>query len=103
MLCFHALFWVGIAFNSNVIHREKLSHQMNIHFLMITLAMLILVFLIHQVGYLSLPLLIITNLVAVFFALEAQFNILKKNDINFVKFKWLTRGGLAFFIAVQIF
>ena len=101
MLCFHALFWVGIAFNSNVIHREKLSHQMNVHFLMITLIMLVAMFVLHQTGKLSLSVLILTNLAAVFLALESQFKILKKNDVNFMKFKWLTRGGLAFFIITQ--
>jgi len=102
MLCFHALFWVGIAFNSNVIHREKLSHQMNVHFLMITLLMLVAMFSLNQMGQLSLSVLILTNLAAVFFALESQFKILKKSEVNFVKFKWITRCGLMFFMFVQI-
>jgi len=101
MLCFHALFWVGIAFNSNVIHREKLSHQMNIHFLVITLIMLATMFVLHQMKHLSLSVLILTNLAALFLALESQFKILKKNEVNFVKFKWLTRGGLLFFLIAQ--
>jgi len=80
-LCFHTLFWVGIAFNSNVIHREKLSHRMNIHFLMITLMMLATMFVLHQIGQLSLINLILINLVALFFAVE---------------------GGLVFFILVNM-
>ncbi len=98
MLCFHALLWTGIALNSNVIHREKLSSGMNVHFLWITLLMLLSIYVLHQLHQLDLIKLILVNIGALFLALEMQFNILKnKGNIHFIHFKWLARSFIGFF------
>lgn len=98
LLCFHSIFWAALAFNENIIHREKLSLQMNLRFSALLFIMLSTLLVWSKWGQLNVQQLSFVNLIALFIAIELQFFILKKHrSIDFKHTKTLLRFSLSFF------
>ena len=98
ILCFHTIFWAGLAFNENIIHREKLSTLMNHQFFVLILGMVLLLFAWSQWSILHLQHLAIVNLIVLFIAIEIQFHLLNSQR-GFVlnRSRWAVRFCLSFF------
>ena len=98
ILSFHALFWISISFNENIIYRENLSRQMNRAFVLLLVGMLAIFTLLHLCAWLTLFSFAIVNLFFLFWATDIQFSLLLKHRrLSFRHSRLLNRGMLLLF------
>lgn len=98
-LGFHAIYWVGMALNAFIIHREKLTSNVNLSLSLLIGLATIGTFALNYFGLLSLTTFSIVNLTALFLAVELQLFALKKfSKIKLQHFQMLTRISFLFFI-----
>ncbi|MEM9820732.1 MAG: hypothetical protein AAF985_06655 [Bacteroidota bacterium] len=98
ILCFHIICWANLAFNEQIIHREKLSIMMNHRLILLLMAMTLMLFIWSTWSILQIQELAIVNLLILFAAVEIQFSLLaKQRNFRLRRSRAILRFSLLFF------
>lgn len=104
ILSFQVVFWIVLALNENIIYREELSAQMNKGFALLLSLMLVSIYACYIQECLDVFTLTMINMIAIFFACEWQFFIMKRyKAISFFKTRLLNLFALTLFFSTYFF
>ena len=91
LLSFQMLFWIALALNENIIHRENLAAHINRYYFLLLLMMIALIFGLEVLNILRLSSLIFVNMLVLFGGLELQIRLLQSKNIHFPKTQFMGR------------